>query len=80
MTSTSTQANPPPAFSISSLGPESPPSVLVYLFFSLDLGSAYNDPPVIVFELVSPVRICGRWMWMIGIYHVGQNLDAAPRV
>ena len=28
MTSTSTQANPPPAFSISSSGPESPPSVL----------------------------------------------------
>ena len=28
MTSTSTQANPPPAFSISSSGPESPTSVL----------------------------------------------------
>ena len=28
MTSTSTQANPSPAFSISSSGPESPPSVL----------------------------------------------------
>ena len=28
MTSTSTQANPPPAFSISSSGPEIPPSVL----------------------------------------------------
>ena len=28
MTRTSTQANPPPAFSISSSGPESPPSVL----------------------------------------------------
>ena len=28
MTSTPTQANPPPAFSISSSGPESPPSVL----------------------------------------------------
>ena len=28
MTSTSTQTNPPPAFSISSSGPESPPSVL----------------------------------------------------
>ena len=28
MTSISTQANPPPAFSISSSGPESPPSVL----------------------------------------------------
>ena len=29
MTSTSTQTNPPPAFSISSSGPESPPSVLI---------------------------------------------------
>ena len=28
MTSTSTEANPPPAFSISSSGPESPPSLL----------------------------------------------------
>ena len=28
MTSTSTQANPPPAFRISSLGPENPHSVL----------------------------------------------------
>ena len=28
MTSMSTQANPPPAFRISSSGPESPPSVL----------------------------------------------------
>ena len=28
MTSTATQTNPPPAFSISSSGPESPPSVL----------------------------------------------------
>ena len=34
MTSTSTQTNPPPAFSISSSGPESPPSVLTPELFS----------------------------------------------
>ena len=34
MTSTSTQANPHPNFSISSAGPESPPSVLTPELFS----------------------------------------------
>ena len=33
-----------------------------------------------MFELVSRVHICGRWMWMVGIYHDRQNLDAAPHV
>ena len=26
------------------------------------------------------MHICGHWTWIDGIYHVGQNLDAAPRV
>ena len=39
MTSTSTQANPPPVFSISSSGPESPPSVL-----TPDLSSDFIYP------------------------------------
>ena len=47
------------------------------ILFYLDLGTAYNDPHVIVLELAW-VRICGRWI--VGIYHVGQNLDGASRV
>ena len=45
--------------------------------------TAYKDPPVIVFELVSP----GAHLWLLDVdgWHIpcrtlGQNLDAAPRV
>ena len=69
ITSTSTQTNPPPAFSISSSGPESPPSVL-----TPELPSDFINPKKVVagvllllMQIILPIKRRKFQQWLITV-------------
>ena len=69
MTSTSTQTNPPPAFSISSPGPESPPSVLTPELSSdfTYLRKVVTGVLLLLMQIVLPIKRRKFQQWLITV-------------